>query len=104
MKRPSTAAIVFDHDECDLTLELWQETDPDIYDRIAESEDSEHSGPGTTDLEQEWISSEGVDGIGPLTQNQWYYIWVYSGSSPVGASYALQWIAGTGTISIGIRD
>jgi hypothetical protein len=86
-------AIAFDHDESDLVLELYEWVGPNPN-MIEESDESEVSGPGEPVLEMELIEATLVPGI--------YYIWVH-GNNTVGSDYQLQWVAGTGTIIIGIE-
>jgi len=88
-----SVAIAFDHDENDLTLELYQWVGLDPQ-QISQSDESEVSGPGTPALEMELIEAMLVPGI--------YYIWVHSDNTK-GSDYELQWVAGTGTIIIGIE-
>jgi len=88
-----SVALVFDHDECDLSLELFQWVGQDPQ-QVAVSDDSTFSGPGDVVLESELIEET----LDPGT----YYIWVHSNTT-VGSSYQLQWVAGTGTIIIGIE-
>ncbi len=88
-----SVAIAFDHDVCDLKLQLyrWVGLDPE---EIAVSDESEISGPGEPAIEMELIEATLVPGT--------YYIWVNSWN-PNGCGYELQWVAGTGTITIGIE-
>jgi hypothetical protein len=87
-----TVAIAFDHDVCDLALELYRwVSDPQ---QIGQSDESEISGPGEPATEMELIEATLVPGT--------YYIWVH-GNNTNGSSYELQWVAGTGTIIIGLE-
>jgi hypothetical protein len=87
-------AIAFDHDQSDLALELYQWTGPDPM-MIAESDTSVVSGPEDPGaLETELIEQTLAAGT--------YYIWVHANNT-VGGAYELQWVAGTGTITIGIE-
>lgn len=88
-----SVAIAFDHDEADLALELYRWVGPNP-EQIGQSDVSEVSGPGTPVLETELIEATLVPGI--------YYIWV-RGNNTIGSDYQLQWVAGTGTIIIGIE-
>jgi len=87
-------AIAFDHDIADLSLELYNWVGPNP-EWIGGSDESEISGPGEPALEMELIEATLVPGT--------YYIWVSGGDRVNGSSYELQWVAGTGTIIIGIE-
>lgn len=93
-----TIVLEFDHDESDLALGLYEWTgDPAAPVEVTTS-DASTAWDGTGqpgDLEEERI--EQVLSVGD------YYIWVYSNESPVGSAYNLQWVAGEGTISIGLE-
>jgi hypothetical protein len=89
-----SVAVVFDHDVCDLALELYEFVGLDPN-RIAEADESAISGPGEPQTEFELIEATLEPGD--------YYIWVSSGDRASGSSYELQWVAGTGTITIGIE-
>ena len=95
-----TIVLEFDHDESDLDLGLytWSGNPVDSPVWVATSDtsavwDGVTGDPG--DFEEERI--ERVLAVGD------YYIWVYSTESPVGTAYSLQWVAGNGTISIGLE-
>ena len=95
-----TIVLEFDHDESDLALGLytWSGNPADSPVAVTTSDTSaawdEVTGqPG--DLEEERIVQ--VLAVGD------YYIWVYSNESPVGSAYNLQWVAGEGTVSIGLE-
>lgn len=89
-----SVAIAFDHDESNLDLELWQWVGMDPN-QIAVSDTSTFSGPGEPVLETELIEAT----LDPGT----YYICVHCWNWPNGSDYQLQWVAGTGTITIGIE-
>ncbi len=94
-----TIVLEFDHDESDLALGLYTWTgDPAAPTEVTTSDtstawDGENGQPD--DLEEERIETTLSEGG--------YYIWVYSTDDPVGAAYNLQWVAGNGTISIGLE-
>lgn len=94
-----TIVLEFDHDESDLALGLYTWTgDPAALTEVTTSDtstawDGENGQPD--DLEEERIETTLSEGG--------YYIWVCSTDDPVGAAYNLQWVAGSGTISIGLE-
>ncbi len=98
--------IVFNNDESNLKLELW-DYDPgtSMATHMQTADDSISSYPVTgiaETLEQEQIDAT-------LVLSHTYYIWIGSSSGDLGmtatngAGYQLQWQAGTGTITIGLE-
>lgn len=85
--------LVFDHDQGDLFLHLYNSSE--ILVPGGESDSSE--GDATAATEQENLVD--LD----LTSGDTYYILVGSHDFPVGNTYNLQWVAGEGTINIGLE-
>jgi hypothetical protein len=94
-----TIVLEFDHDDSDLALGLYEWSgDPAAPVEVTTSDTSipwDETTGQAGDLEEERIETTLAVGD--------YYIWVYSTESPVGTAYNLQWVAGNGTISIGLE-
>lgn len=96
-----TVVLEFDHDATDLDLGLysWSGTIGEDPTQIGLSSTSALSGPVSPgDLEEERIEQSLSAGT--------YYLWVHGAEGwtpPKGASYSLQWVAGEGSILIGLE-